>query len=70
MQITCDRCCKHRFFYVEPRVMPNSAVLKGEIIGYSQELGSRYPRITEHIHYEIKDKDGNFVNPNDYWSEE
>jgi len=69
VQITCERGYNHRFFYVQPQVMPHTAVLKGEPIGISQELGNRYPRITEHIHYEIK-VGNDYIDPDDYWSEE
>jgi murein DD-endopeptidase MepM/ murein hydrolase activator NlpD len=69
VQITDEHQYQHRFFYVEPRVLPNSAVLKGEVIGISQKLGSRYPRITEHVHYEIK-KNGEFIDPDLYHEEE
>ncbi len=56
----------HRFFYVEPickyRTI-GSTVLCGDKIGLVQEIVKRYPNITPHFHYEIKDKDGQYLDP-------
>ena len=49
---------RHRFFYVNPKVIVGQSIVVGEEIGLSQRLGDRYEGITEHVHYEIKDKNG------------
>jgi len=62
-----------RVFYIEPKVIKGETVfLEKTIIGISQRLGDRYPKnykhpapITEHIHIEVKDSEGVFLNPRD-----
>lgn len=51
-----------RLFYVEPLVDVGETIDFNSVIGYVQNLGSRYPGITEHVHLEIK-YNGNFVDP-------
>jgi murein DD-endopeptidase MepM/ murein hydrolase activator NlpD len=55
-----------RVFYVDPMVVLNQEVTMSTIIGKSQELGCFYNGITEHVHFEIKDKHGNYVDPNPF----
>jgi hypothetical protein len=52
-----------RVFYVEPFLALGDYVDVNTVIGESQLLGDRYPGITEHVHLEIKDPNGEFVNP-------
>ena len=66
VEITDHAKLKHRFFYIAPFLEEGDHVVAGSIIGASQELGRLYDGITEHIHYEIKDQAGNYINPNDY----
>jgi murein DD-endopeptidase MepM/ murein hydrolase activator NlpD len=54
VQITAENGYNHRVFYVEPILPIGRIVRKGSIIGFSQSLTERYPGITQHIHYEIK----------------
>lgn len=63
VEITDRKGLRHRFFYVGPVVKVGTTVEKNSIIGVSQGLIEIYPGITDHIHYEIKRKDGSFVNP-------
>lgn len=52
----------HRYFYVEPSVNIGDSIEIGDAIGASQEL--HYPGIVQHVHYEIKDSEGNYIDPN------
>lgn len=63
VQITINFEHNVRVFYVDPLVKVGDIVTKDTIIGYSQELGERYPGITEHVHLEVKDMQGNYINP-------
>lgn len=45
---------RHRWFYLKPLVSVGQEVTQGEILGTTQDLGDRYPGITPHFHYEIK----------------
>ena len=63
VQITRANGEKWRIFYVEPSVELNQQVYEGDIVGKSQALGNRYDKITEHIHLEVKDMQGNYHNP-------
>lgn len=68
-----------RVFYMSPAVKLGYSIEPDTIIGFSQKLGSFYPEITEHIHFELyrlKDnargihKKSNFiyVDPNEFLS--
>ncbi len=46
-----------RYFYVEPMVKQGDMVEKGQVLGALQTLQKRYPGITPHLHFEIKDGD-------------
>lgn len=68
VQITDIEKNDHRFFYVEPSVNIGDKINSGQAIGKTQKLGDRYPPkknfpITEHLHYEVKDKDGKYIDP-------
>lgn len=52
-----------RMFYVDPLVREGQKVYKGDVLGVCQSLMQRYPGITDHIHFEIKDDHGDFVDP-------
>lgn len=62
VQITAEDGLNHRVFYVEHDVELDQNAYEGDtIIGYSQKLP--YEGITQHVHYEIKGKDGNYIDP-------
>ena len=65
VQITTKEGYHVRVFYIEPSVSEGDQVNEDDIIGTSQELGKRYPAITEHIHLEVKGANGKFINPED-----
>jgi murein DD-endopeptidase MepM/ murein hydrolase activator NlpD len=56
-----------RYFYVYPLVMLGENVEIGEVIGSVQDLRSVYRKITPHIHLEVKDEYGEFVDPREYF---
>ena len=58
---------KARYFYVKPCVTKGDMVNSGQVIGTTQELGKKYQGITEHMHFEVKDKDGVFFDPDLYF---
>ena len=53
-----------RIFYVEPKVglKVGANIKAGDMIGRYQSLVKRYPKITDHVHVEIR-KHGTYVNP-------
>ena len=63
VEITCDNSDMHRYFYVESLVRVGDEVEKGAIIGWAQDLSVAYPGIKQHIHFEVKLKDGSFIDP-------
>jgi murein DD-endopeptidase MepM/ murein hydrolase activator NlpD len=52
-----------RVFYVDPLVSEGQQVKRGDILGSCQSLMQRYPGITDHLHFEIKDERGDYVDP-------
>lgn len=54
---------RFRFFYVDPRVNVSDTVNVGDILGAVQPIAERYPKITPHIHFEIKNPGGEYVDP-------
>ena len=55
-----------RYFYIAPLLPLGSPVRAGDVIGEAQGLGDIYEGITEHIHFEVKDASGGFLNPHVY----
>lgn len=45
-----------RVLYVDPSVEVGDVVVAGEEIGRAQDLGERYPGITNHVHVELRDE--------------
>lgn len=59
---------KHRFFYVEPTVQLGQIVHFGDSIGKAQDISAKYAhrgRMTNHVHYEVKTRTGEFLNPDE-----
>ena len=55
---------KFRVFYVDPCVDVGDVVELGDEIGTSQSLAGKHgDAITEHVHFEIRDKDWEYVDP-------
>lgn len=53
----------YRLFYVHPILRVGDAVKQGLTIGVHQDLEPLYNGITPHIHFEIKNKDGGYIDP-------
>lgn len=66
VEIEDPRGNKCRYFYVKPLVTVGDMIATGQLIGTSQALGPKYDGISEHVHIEVKDKDGVFFDPEDY----
>ena len=52
-----------RIFYVDPEVAVGDYVELNDVIGISQRLGHLYGGITEHVHFEIKNQAGGYIDP-------
>jgi len=65
VEITCGDN-RHRYFYVGLLVELGDDIERGQTIGWSQGMEHVYPGITQHVHYEIKQPDGSFVDPVEY----
>lgn len=64
VEITTEGGLLVRVFYVWPAVKRGASVIAGETrIGIVQNLAPRYPGITNHVHLEIKNAAGAFVDP-------
>ncbi len=66
----------YRYFYVEPLVDLGHYVVgikdlsynlsSNDALGIVQDLTARYPGITNHFHFEIKNPSGMFVDPTEF----
>ena len=54
---------KFRVFYIEPLVKEGQQVSKHTLIGEAQNLRPRYSKISPHIHFEIKNAEGAYIDP-------
>lgn len=52
-----------RVFYINPAVRVGQRIRHDTIIGHSQSLAEFYPGISEHVHLEIKNSKGQFIDP-------
>ena len=57
---------KFRFFYLNPLVKVGDNITKNDIIGTVISLQRFYPNITEHVHFEIINQQGEFIDPTSY----
>ncbi len=56
---------RFRYFYLEPLVAEGDLVGLDIPIGKVQDLAKKYPGITNHVHFEVKD-DRRYFDPNDF----
>jgi len=63
IQITSNENYRWRLFYIEPSINKGDVISVGDVLGTVQDLDTRYPDITSHIHIEIKDSNNTFINP-------
>ncbi len=52
-----------RYFYVDPAVVLGDYITESTMLGRLQALEGRYPGITPHCHLEVKDGEGNYIDP-------
>ena len=62
VQITDNDGRDHRFFYVESLSTIGDYIEAGEVIGRVQNIATRYPNMTQHVHYEVR-ANSKFVDP-------
>lgn len=65
VEITDAEGARHRFFYVLPAVEQGATVIVDQPIGYVQDLRTRYPGITPHVHFEVI-VDGEHIDPSGF----
>lgn len=67
VQLTAkDSRLLYRVFYIFPAVGLEDFVDRDCVIGYAQDIAARYDsRMTNHIHFEIKDAAGVYYHPED-----
>jgi murein DD-endopeptidase MepM/ murein hydrolase activator NlpD len=65
VQITDKNGWKWRYYYIKPSVELGLKINVGDKIGVCQDLHPRYPGITPHVHFEIKDGD-KYIDPTNY----
>lgn len=58
--------CRARYFYIQPVVDVGDVVDTTTVLGHVQSLGERYAGITDHVHFEVRDADGRYMNPANY----
>lgn len=63
VEVTVPNGDRHRYFYTGPLVDVGDSVERGQTIGSAQGLTEIYPGITDHYHFEIKLRDGSFIDP-------
>jgi murein DD-endopeptidase MepM/ murein hydrolase activator NlpD len=52
-----------RLLYLEPTVSKGDIVTSDQTVGIHQALGGRYPGITEHVHFEIRNAKKESIDP-------
>lgn len=65
VQITDKNGYDVRYFYIKPMVSKGDKIEAEDVIGEVVGVGRIYPRITEHVHFEVK-KNGEVIDPNEY----
>jgi len=68
VEVTTDGL-KLRYFYVQPDpcLIVGDNISKRTRLGLVQDLTTAYPNgMTNHVHFEIKQKDGSYIDPNEY----
>ena len=62
VEVTCGGY-RLRYFYVGLLVEVGDDIERGQTIGWSQDLDCVYPGITQHVHFEVKNPEGKFIDP-------
>lgn len=71
IEVTDGDLNRHRFFYTYPLVELGELVHEGDILATVQNISGRYQSsnktpMANHIHYEIIDDHGTYLNPGDF----
>jgi len=68
VEITTSDSLRFRFFYVKllSSLTIGDKIQIDDVIGYTQDLNNRYEGITPHFHFEVKDEDNNYLDPNTF----
>ncbi|WP_299077891.1 M23 family metallopeptidase [uncultured Paraglaciecola sp.] len=71
LEITDGALNRHRFFYTNPMVEVGELVHEGDIIASVQNISGRYKSskknpMVNHVHYEIIDERGIYLNPDEF----
>jgi murein DD-endopeptidase MepM/ murein hydrolase activator NlpD len=66
VEITAQGGLRHRYFYVRPSLNVGDEVFFGTEIGKAADLKKIWWRMKNHIHYEVKTKDGTYLDPNHF----
>jgi len=66
VEVTDSAGARCRYFYISPAVNVGEVVGAGEPIGTTQGLLTIYPGITDHFHFEVISKHGEYVHPLEY----
>lgn len=71
VEIRDDDKNRHRLFYCRPAVVKHQIVSKGEVVAEADDVTERYPNqgMTPHIHYELIDSMGEYIDPEEFWNE-
>ena len=67
VQVTTEDDLDFRYFYVEPNpdLAIGDIIRTGAVLGVVQDIGKRYPGITGHFHFEVKQGD-DYLDPTDF----
>lgn len=58
VEIEAGNGTRVKVFYVDPKAKVGDMVSAGDVIGYDQDITTRYPGITNHVHVEVRDSTG------------
>ena len=63
VEVTDGMKRRWRYFYVQPSVEMGERVCPEDTIGTVQDIRTRYPGMTPHVHIEILEQDGTPIDP-------
>lgn len=69
VEITAPDGFAARYMYVAPAVGLYQRVARGEELGEVQDIAARYPGITPHFHFEVRDDRGAIMHPQEYFKQ-
>jgi len=66
VQVTDKTGLNHRFFYVKPMVTLGDPIDVGDLLGSCEDLKAIWFLMKNHVHYEVKNKAGSYLDPNKF----